>query len=89
MGIIIAIILGGLVGYIAAKVMGREEGILMSVIIGIVGSFLGSFLSRMVTGSDQAFLTMDWSGLFWSFLGAVILVAIMNAMSSRRHHHSI
>lgn len=85
MGIIIAIILGGLVGYIAAKVMGREEGIIASIIIGIIGSFLGGLLSRLITGTDKAYLALDWSGLLWSFLGAVILVAIMNAMSHRHH----
>ena len=85
MGVIVVIILGGLVGFIAAKVMGREEGILMSIIIGVVGSFIGSFLSRMFTGSDKAFLALSWTGLFWSFLGAVVLVAIINAMSHRHH----
>ena len=86
MGIIIAIILGGIVGYVAARMLGREEGILASIIIGIIGSFIGGLVSRLFTGSDQSLLSLSWVGLFWSFLGAVILVAIMNAMSSRRHH---
>ena len=85
MSLIIMIVLGGIVGYIAAKVMGREEGILASIIIGVVGSFLGSWISRMVTGSDQAFLSFSWMGLLWSFIGAVVLVALMNAFSHRHH----
>jgi uncharacterized membrane protein YeaQ/YmgE (transglycosylase-associated protein family) len=85
MSIIVAIILGGLVGYIAARVMGREEGILASIVIGIIGSFLGSFISRLFTGNDQSFLSFSWMGLFWSFIGSIILVAIMNAMSHRHH----
>ena len=88
MSIIVAISLGGLVGYIAARMLGREEGILASIVIGIIGSFLGSFISRLFTGSDQAFLSFSWMGLFWSFIGAVVLVAIMNAMS-RRHHPTV
>jgi uncharacterized membrane protein YeaQ/YmgE (transglycosylase-associated protein family) len=87
MSIIVAIILGGLVGYVAAKAMGRKEGILGSILIGVVGSFLGSFISRMFTGSDQSFLAFSWMGLFWSFVGAIVLVAVMNAMN-RRHHTS-
>lgn len=86
MSIIVAIILGGLVGWIASKLMGREEGILMSVVIGIVGSFIGSFISNVFTGSDKSFLAFSWMGLFWSLVGAVILVAIMNAVSRPRHH---
>ena len=81
MSIIVAIILGGLVGYIASRLMGRQEGILMSVIIGIVGSFIGGFVSNLITGSDKSFLALSWMGLFWSLVGSVILVAILNAIS--------
>lgn len=88
MSIIVAIILGGLIGYLAALVMGRHEGILASVIIGIIGSFIGSFISRLFTGGDQSFLAFSWVGLFWSFVGAVILVAIMNAIQ-RPHHNAM
>ena len=41
MSILVAIILGGLVGYIAARLLGRDEGILASVVIGVIGSFIG------------------------------------------------
>lgn len=85
MGILIAIILGGLVGWAASRMMGRDEGVLMSVVIGIVGSFIGSFASRLFTGSDKSFLAFDLMGLFWAFIGALILVAVLNAM--RRPHH--
>jgi uncharacterized membrane protein YeaQ/YmgE (transglycosylase-associated protein family) len=87
MSIIIMLILGGLVGWAAAALMGRREGILMSVIIGIVGSFLGGLVSRVFTGGDSAVLALTWSGLFWSFIGAVILVAILNAIQGPRSHN--
>jgi uncharacterized membrane protein YeaQ/YmgE (transglycosylase-associated protein family) len=86
MSLIVAIILGALVGWAASRMLGREEGILMSVVIGIIGSFIGSLLSSMMTGSDQSFLAFSWSGLVWSLVGALILVAIMNAFSHRTHH---
>jgi uncharacterized membrane protein YeaQ/YmgE (transglycosylase-associated protein family) len=87
MSIIAMLILGGLVGWIAAAVMGRDEGIIASVLIGIVGSFIGGLVSMIFTGGDQSALAFTWSGLFWSFIGAVILVAIMNAVQSSRRHH--
>ena len=87
MSIIAMIILGGLVGWIASKLLGRDEGAIASILIGIVGSFIGSFVSMLLTGGDRSFLALDASGLFWSLMGAVILVAIMNAVSSPRHHH--
>lgn len=86
MSIIVAIILGGLVGYLASRLMGRQEGILMSVIIGIIGSFIGGFVSKLITGSDKSFLAFSWMGLFWSLIGSVILVAILNAISHPRRH---
>ena len=86
MGIIAYIILGGLVGWIASRLMGRDEGILASIIIGIIGSFIGGFVSRLFMGTDDSMLAFDWSNLFWSLIGAVILVAIMNAVSRPRHH---
>jgi uncharacterized membrane protein YeaQ/YmgE (transglycosylase-associated protein family) len=86
MSIIVAIILGGIVGWIASRLLGRNEGVLASILIGIVGSFIGSLISSLLTGSDRSILAFSWSGLFWSLIGAVVLVAIMNAVSRPRHH---
>lgn len=86
MSIIAMLILGGLVGWIAAAVMGRDEGILASIAIGVVGSIIGGFVSTLFTGGDHAFLALSWAGLFWSFIGAVILVAIMNAIQGSHRH---
>ncbi|MCA9324964.1 GlsB/YeaQ/YmgE family stress response membrane protein [Candidatus Saccharibacteria bacterium] len=88
MGIIVAIILGGIVGALAARLMGRDTGIIMSIIIGVLGSFIGSWLSMLFTGSDRAFPAFSWVGLFWSFMGALILVFIVN-MLSRPHHTQV
>ncbi|HET8709201.1 MAG TPA: GlsB/YeaQ/YmgE family stress response membrane protein [Candidatus Saccharimonadales bacterium] len=86
MSIIVWIILGGIVGYLASKLLGRDEGIIASIIIGIIGSFIGGLISHLFTGADRAFLAFSWVGLFWSFIGALILVAILNAISRPRHH---
>ena len=86
MSILVAIILGGLVGYIAARLLGRNEGVLASIVIGVIGSFIGGFVSRLFTGADQSFLAFSWMGLFWSAIGALILVAILNAVRKPRHN---
>ena len=85
MSLIVALILGGLVGWIAAAIMGRDEGVFMSILIGVVGSVIGGWVSTLFTGGDRAYLTFSWSGLFWSFVGSVILVAILNAVQGRHH----
>jgi uncharacterized membrane protein YeaQ/YmgE (transglycosylase-associated protein family) len=89
MNLLAILIIGGIVGWLAARVAGRNEGILASIVIGIVGSFIGSFISQLFTGSDQAYLAFSWMGAFWSFLGALVLVLILNALQHRTTHHNI
>lgn len=83
MGLIIAILLGAFVGWLAAHLLGRKEGFFGSAVIGVIGSFLGGWLSHLVTGSDKAFLAFSWTGLFWSLAGSVLLVAILNWLQGR------
>jgi len=85
MNIIIALIVGGIVGWLAARVAGRDEGLVASIVIGIIGSFIGGFASRLFTGGDHAYLDFSWAGMFWSFIGALILVVILNAIQGRPH----
>ena len=85
MNLIVALIVGGLVGWIAAQAAGRSEGIVASIVIGVIGSFIGSFLSVVLTGVDRSYLAFSWPGLFWSFVGSLVLVLIINAISGRAH----
>lgn len=83
MGIIAFLLIGGIVGWLASQLMGRSEGLLASIVIGIIGSFIGGFVSTILTGSDQSYIGFSWVGLFWSLIGAIILVALLNAFSGR------
>lgn len=85
MSIVIFIILGGIVGWLASQLLGREEGVVGSIVIGIIGSFIGSFVSQLLT-SGTSYLTLSWSGFLWSLIGAIIFVAILNMVSHPRHH---
>jgi uncharacterized membrane protein YeaQ/YmgE (transglycosylase-associated protein family) len=89
MSIIVWLIVGGIVGWLASRLLGRHEGVVASIIIGIIGAFIGSLVSRLFTGTDKAFLAFSWSGFFWSLIGALILVAIMNAISRPRTHTTV
>lgn len=86
MSLIVALILGVIVGWAASRLLGREGGILGSMIIGVVGSVVGSWVSLLFTGGDRAYLALSWTGLFWSFVGAVIFVAVLN-LFQRPHHN--
>ena len=81
MNIIIWLVVGGLIGWVASMVMRTDgqQGILLNVVVGIVGAALGGwFLSPLVGASTINQNNFSVSGLVVSFLGAVILLAIVN-----------
>ena len=81
MNLIIWLVIGGLIGWVASMIMktDAQQGVILNVVVGIVGAFLGGwFLAPMLgTGTIN---TNDFSlaGLGVSLLGAVILLAIVN-----------
>lgn len=79
MGIIITLIVGGIIGWLASIVMRTDgqQGIILNVVVGIVGSFLGNFLGGMF-GMGASLNAFSAIGLLWSFIGAVVLLAIIN-----------
>lgn len=87
MGILIWLIVGGIIGWLASLIMRRDaqQGILLNIVVGIVGSFLGGFLLAPMLGSGTA-NTGDFSvmGLLASLGGAVILLLIVNLVTRGR-----
>ena len=81
MGIIILIIVGGILGWLASIVMrtDAQQGIFLNVVVGIVGAVLGGLLLSPLVGRGSI-TAGDFSvgALLVSFLGAVILLAIVN-----------
>ncbi len=81
MGLIILIIIGGILGWLASIVMrtDAQQGILLNVIVGIVGALLAGFILNPLIGGGNI-MNGDFSGssLLVSFLGAVVLLAIVN-----------
>jgi uncharacterized membrane protein YeaQ/YmgE (transglycosylase-associated protein family) len=79
MNIIIWLVVGGLIGWGASTVMRTPEGILLNVVVGIVGAALGGwFLSPVFGVSTINQSNFSVPGLLVSFLGAVILLGIVN-----------
>jgi uncharacterized membrane protein YeaQ/YmgE (transglycosylase-associated protein family) len=78
---IVWLILGGLIGWIASKVMrtDAQQGIFLNIIVGIVGAMLAGWLISPLLGAGTINQN-DFSlpGLFVSFLGAIVLLAIVN-----------
>jgi uncharacterized membrane protein YeaQ/YmgE (transglycosylase-associated protein family) len=78
-GIIGAIIIGILAGWIAEQIMKRDHGLLTNLIVGLIGSFLGAFLANM--------LGIHWGGwigsLVISVIGAVVLLFLLGLFKRR------
>jgi uncharacterized membrane protein YeaQ/YmgE (transglycosylase-associated protein family) len=70
------IILGGLAGWVAGKLMsGHGYGVVMDIVLGIVGAFIGGFLIRTLLGVSTTNLIISFIG---AVIGACILVAIIH-----------
>ncbi|MFO1389270.1 GlsB/YeaQ/YmgE family stress response membrane protein [Cellvibrio sp.] len=81
MNFIVWVVVGGIIGWLASIVMktNAQQGLFLNIIVGVVGAFLGGLLLAPLFGtgtinSDDFSL----SGLIVSFIGAIILLAIVN-----------
>jgi uncharacterized membrane protein YeaQ/YmgE (transglycosylase-associated protein family) len=81
MNFIIWIVIGGIIGWLARLVMktDAQQGLFLNVVVGIVGALLGGWLLSPLFGTGTINAD-DFSpmSLLVSFLGAVILLAIVN-----------
>lgn len=75
MGIIIWLIVGGVVGWLASMIMRTDgqQGIILNVVVGIVGAFIAALIFG--GGINQGITVMSF---LTSLVGAVILLAIVN-----------
>ena len=88
MELIIALIAGALIGWIASLIMktDAEQGALMNIVVGIIGSFLGRLIfgSWLQIGTADAAGSLSIMGILWGVVGAVILLAIINMFRRNR-----
>ena len=79
MNIIIWLAIGGIVGWVASKLMGSPQGVFMDIVVGIAGSFIGAWLlAPFVGGGSIGSGDFNASTLAVSLFGAVVLLAVFN-----------
>jgi uncharacterized membrane protein YeaQ/YmgE (transglycosylase-associated protein family) len=82
MGILIWLIVGGVIGWVASLIMktDAQQGIILNIIVGIIGAFLGGWLGSLlgIGGSNINSGNFSLSGLLLSLIGAIVLLAIVN-----------
>ena len=83
MGIIWTIIIGFVAGVIAKFLMpgpNEPSGFVLTTILGIVGAFLATFLGQAIGWYRAG----EGAGLIGAVVGAVIVLAIWDAVANRR-----
>ena len=87
MDVVVAILIALLVGSLGSRLAGQRGrfGCIASIVIGLVGALIGRFVSEQTGVRD--FWVIDLDGrpfpVFWSILGAAVLVAVL-ALFTRR-----
>jgi uncharacterized membrane protein YeaQ/YmgE (transglycosylase-associated protein family) len=84
MGIIIWLVIGGVVGWLASMVMGRDaqQGIILNIVVGIVGAFIGGLIFS--GGTINTSSPLNVTSFLVSLVGAIILLAIVNLVRRGR-----
>ncbi len=83
MGIIIWLVIGGVIGWLASIIMrtDAQQGIFLNIIVGVVGAFLGGLL---FTGGSINNAPLTIYSFLVSLVGAIVLLAIVNLVRRGR-----
>ena len=80
MNLIIILIVGALVGWLAGVIMRSGGGLIFDIIIGIVGALIAGFLF----GGSILNAPLSVTAILYSLLGAIILLAIVKLVTRGR-----
>ena len=78
------LLIGGIAGWIAEKVMKTNHGLLMNIVIGIVGSYIGAFLAEILgIEIGEIFQGWFWGNLIVAAIGAIVLLFVLRKVRGR------
>jgi uncharacterized membrane protein YeaQ/YmgE (transglycosylase-associated protein family) len=82
MNLIIYLIAGAIVGYIASRIMrtNSQQGTLLDIVVGVVGAFLAGYIITPLLGIGTINDAITIPTMVVSLLGAVVLLAIVKAV---------
>ena len=77
MGLILWLVVGGVIGWLASLVMrtDAQQGIVLNIVVGIIGAFIGGLI---FSGGNINNSPLTLYSFLVSLLGAIILLAIVN-----------
>lgn len=79
MNLIVTLLIGAVIGWLAGIVTGNGRGLIGNAIVGVIGSFLGKYLFFDVLEIGGAANAGEWSlvGVAWGVAGAIVLLAVL------------
>jgi uncharacterized membrane protein YeaQ/YmgE (transglycosylase-associated protein family) len=85
MNLIIYLIAGAFVGYIASRIMhtNSQQGLLLDIVVGVVGAFLAGYFISPLLGVGTINDAITIPTLLVTLLGAVVLLAVYKAVARR------
>ena len=85
MNLIIYLIAGAIVGYVASRVMrtNSQQGLLEDIIVGVVGAFLAGYFISPLLGVGTINDAITIPTLLVTLLGSIVLLAIYKAIRRR------
>jgi len=86
MGWIIALIVGGVAGWLASLLMNRDAsmGMFLNIVVGCIGSVVGNLIAGPLLGISGSVQQFSITGLIVAVLGAVVLLGIFNLIQRGR-----
>jgi uncharacterized membrane protein YeaQ/YmgE (transglycosylase-associated protein family) len=86
MNIIVYLIAGAVVGYIASRIMrtNSQQGLLMDIVVGVVGAFLAGYFISPLLGVGTINDAVTIQTMLVTLLGSVVLLWVYKMVAARR-----
>lgn len=86
MNFLIFLIVGGIAGWVASKIMGTDaqQGIILNVVVGIVGAMLAGWLISPLIGVADITEQISIPAILVSIAGACLLLFIYKLVTGRK-----
>ena len=86
MNIIIYLIAGAIVGYVASRIMrtNSQQGLLLDIVVGVIGAFLAGYFISPLLGVGTINDAVTLPTMLVTLIGSVILLWLYKMVAARR-----
>ena len=86
MNLLIYLIAGAIVGYVASRIMhtNSQQGLIMDIVVGVVGAFIAGFFISPLLGVGTINDAITIQTMLVTLLGSVALLWLYKLISKRR-----